>query len=196
LPRQLIVVAGPNGAGKSTYSRTSFESGFLLLDPDRYGIRPDHHDPIAAGRLAVMRVRSALANGESLVLETTLSGRFPRKVIADAVRAGYRVSLLYIGLDDPDECIRRVQARVSQGGHDVPNDDVRRRYYRSLGALPKAIADVDLVALHDNGREHPYRLIARSDFTTATIADDVPQWARDAVAAVRTRCGRAADSTG
>lgn len=140
MPRQLIVVAGPNGAGKSTYSRTSFVSGFLLLDPDRYGIQPNHHDPTTAGRLVVQRVRSALTNGEDFVLETTLSGRFPLKIIGDAARVGYRINLIYIGLDDPEECIRRVRTRVSRGGHDVPDADVRRRFHRSIEALPRAIA--------------------------------------------------------
>ncbi len=122
-------------------------------------------------------------------METTLSGKSPLKIIGEAARVGYHVNLIYIGLDDPEECIRRVRTRVSHGGHDVPDADVRRRYYRSIEALPRAIGLVDLVTIHDNGKSSPYRLIARSDFITSTITDDVPQWATPGVAAVRSRCG-------
>jgi predicted ABC-type ATPase len=75
---QLVMVAGPNGAGKSTYSRGSFFKGFLLLDPDRFGIQEDEAaEPLASGRAVVHRVRVALQHGESFVLETTLSVYWP-----------------------------------------------------------------------------------------------------------------------
>ena len=108
----LIVVAGPNGAGKSTYTRGAFQSGFLLLDPDRYGISPDDElAPFTSGRAVVERVRRALASREDFVLETTLSGRFLMLVLNAARRNDYEVTLLYVGLDDPEECLRRIEER-------------------------------------------------------------------------------------
>lgn len=182
---RLIVVAGPNGVGKSTYSRTAFASGFLLLDPDRYGIERGDAAPITAGRRVVDRVHIALAAGESIVLETTLSGRFPLKVLQSARQSGYDVDLLYIGVSDVDECLRRVRMRVAAGGHDVPEADVRRRFTRSLAALPGAIQLASNVTIHDNAAARPYRLIARRDATGTRVAPDVPAWVTAAIDALR-----------
>jgi predicted ABC-type ATPase len=184
-PPRLIVVAGPNGAGKSTYSRGAFGNGFLLLDPDRYGLRPGVRDPVAAGRLVVRRAYDALANGESFVLETTLSGRFPLSIVRTARERGFEITLLYVGVDDPEECIRRVRRRVALGGHDVPEADVRRRFVRSIAALPKALSHADRVALHDNGNAAPYRLVARRDDDGLTVSSDIPRWALEGVTALR-----------
>jgi predicted ABC-type ATPase len=171
---QLIVVAGPNGVGKTTYSRTAFESGVLLVDPDRYSVRAEHATSMEAGRLAVRRVREALSRCEDFVLETTLSGKSPIHVIGRAKSTGYDVTLLYIGIDDPDECVRRVRRRVQQGGHGVPETDIRRRFVRSIDALPKAIDAVDRVFLHDNAVHAPYRLVAQTDFREIVVAEEMP----------------------
>ena len=180
MPRRpkLLVIAGPNGVGKSTFSRTAFAANFLLLDPDRYGILPDVHDPITAGRLVVERVRAAIAGREDVVLETTLSGRFPLKVLRDARRAGFDVTLVYVGLDDVKECLLRVRRRARSGGHDVPEVDVRRRFVRSLEALPGAIVLADRAFLYDNGNEQPYTLVARIDTKRCILSGAVPDWAK------------------
>jgi predicted ABC-type ATPase len=157
----------------------------LLLDPDRYGISPDVHDPITAGRLVVGRVRAAVADGEDVVLETTLSGRFPLKVLRDARRAGYDVTLVYVGLDDVEECLLRVRRRARSGGHDVPERDVRRRFVRSLAALPEAIALADRVFLYDNSSERPYTKIAHIDATHCIVYGALPSWAEPIVALIR-----------
>jgi predicted ABC-type ATPase len=184
---RLVIVAGPNGVGKSTYSRGAFATGFLLLDPDRYGISPSVQDPISAGRLVIRRVHDAIVAVEDIVLETTLSGKFPMKVLGEARRAGYDITLLYIGVDDPDECVRRVHTRVRLGGHDVPIGDIRRRYARSMENLPYAIDYASRVALYDNGANRAYRLVAQGDGIFLTVVEDVPSWAKNAVAVLRAR---------
>jgi len=185
---QLIVVGGPNGVGKSTYSRRPFAAGFLLLDPDRYGVAEKHANPLTSGRVVVSRVREALSARESLVLETTLSGAFPLNVMKRAKRNGYGITLLYIGVDDADECVRRVRRRVALGGHDVPEADVRRRYSRSMKALPKALELVDRVSIYDNAVDRRYRLVVQTDFLTTLILLEVPSWATTAVQKIRARC--------
>ncbi|HEV3089796.1 MAG TPA: hypothetical protein VGX96_21530 [Candidatus Elarobacter sp.] len=184
---KLIVVAGPNGVGKSTYSRGSFVAGFLVLDPDRYGLAEGVQNPMIAGRLTVARVRNALSVRETLVLETTLSGNFPISVMERARQFGYDVILLYIGVDNPEECARRVRRRVARGGHDVPDVDIRRRYYRSINALSKAVGIADSVSMYDNAADQRYKLIAQSDFRTTLIVRTVPAWAQAAVSIVRER---------
>jgi predicted ABC-type ATPase len=157
----------------------------LLLDPDRYGISPDVHDPITAGRLVVARVRAAIAGREDVVLETTLSGRFPLKVLRDGRRAGFDVTLVYVGLDDVNECLLRVRRRARSGGHDVPEIDVRRRFVRSLEALPAAIMLADRVFLYDNSSEQPYTMVARIDTKRCLVSRTVPNWAKPIVTQIR-----------
>jgi len=156
-----------------------------LLDPDRYGISPDVHDPITAGRLVVERIRAAIADREDVVLETTLSGQFPLKVLRDAQRSGYDITLVYVGLDDVNECLLRVGQRVRSGGHDVPEIDVRRRFVRSLEALPEAITLADHVFLYDNSNEQPYTMVARIDTKRCVVSEAVPGWAKSIISHIR-----------
>ncbi|HYW81401.1 MAG TPA: hypothetical protein VE890_17585, partial [Thermoguttaceae bacterium] len=69
---------------------------------------------------------------ESLVIETTLSGVGFRRTLAEASRQGFMTSIVYLYVSSPDTCIARVRERVRKGGHDVPDEDVRRRFWRSL----------------------------------------------------------------
>ncbi|MEZ4888231.1 MAG: hypothetical protein R3E32_26110 [Chitinophagales bacterium] len=67
-----------------------------------------------------------------LVVESTLSGNCLLKVVQRVKAQGYQISLVYIFLDSPETCIQRVRARVLKGGHHIPDEDVIRRYYRSI----------------------------------------------------------------
>jgi predicted ABC-type ATPase len=180
---RLVLVAGPNGAGKSTYSREAFRSGFLLLDPDRFGIEPAPFSaPFTSGRAVIVRVREALASREDFVLETTLAGQSALSVLGRAKRLGYEITLLYVGLDDPDECLRRIARRVREGGHTVPEDAVRRRVKRSIENLPHALTYADRAIVYDNGpASEPYReaVIIEGDSIRKSSA---PTWACRAVA--------------
>src|ERR1700676_5046110 len=99
------------------------------------------------------------------------------KTLRDARRAGYDVTLIYVGLDDVDQCLRRVRALARLGGHDVPEIDVRRRFVRSIEALPDAIRLADRVVLYENSDERPYRLVARSDSTRRVVSATTPHCA-------------------
>jgi predicted ABC-type ATPase len=187
---QLIIVAGPNGVGKSTYSRAVLASRILLVDPDRsrigsaLGNDVEQQSALAGGRLAVRSVREALSQHADLVVETTLSGKSPIRLIESARRIGYDITLLYIGLEDPDECVRRVRHRVARGGHNVPEADIRRRFVRSIEALPAVVGLVDQVILYDNAADAPYRRVAQFDLRTTKVAAAVPAWAENAIAAI------------
>jgi predicted ABC-type ATPase len=103
------------------------------------------------------------------------------KTLRDARRAGYDVTLIYVGLDDVEQCLRRIRLRARLGGHDVPEIDVRRRFGRSIEALPDAIRLADRIVLYENSDERPYRLIARIDSTGQVVSDAVPRWAQSSV---------------
>jgi predicted ABC-type ATPase len=135
--KQAIIVGGPNGAGKTT-----FVEEFLRDLPYRYigadliaaEIAPDHPESVAfdAGREFMRQIERAIAGGENVIVETTLSGKSFRNVIQEMRQRNYYVSVQCIFLKSPESHIIRVAERVRGGGHHVPDDDVIRRFTRSL----------------------------------------------------------------
>lgn len=150
----LWLLAGPNGAGKSTYAPNLAADVEGTVQPDEL---VDKFSPLSsesrafqAGRRAVRRTAELLEQRRSFAIETTLSGRRHIKLIERVRSDGWSVGVVYIGLGSPELAIERVRERVSQGGHDVPAADVRRRYGRSLGNLARVFKLVDRVIILDN----------------------------------------------
>ncbi len=133
----LVIIGGPNGAGKTTFARSAAREWSLHylgadLVAEEMGLGSDGPDAVRAGRAFAERVRAAIANRESLLIESTLSGRGTGRLIRQARNAGYRVTVGFVFVDSPDTCIQRIRARVRKGGHFVPDEDVRRRFRRSI----------------------------------------------------------------
>lgn len=135
--KRLVVVGGPNGAGKTTLALAyAEEHGLRYLGADAIAARTSPEDPaavrITAARLFSCELRAAVAAGESLVVESTLSGGSLGEHLKHARDAGYAVTLIMVYLDSVELCLHRVAQRVAAGGHNVPEADVRRRFGRSL----------------------------------------------------------------
>ncbi len=133
--KRIVIIAGPNGAGKTTFAQTFLpvEAGilrFINADLIAAGIAPFAPDTVAlrAGRLMLEELDRCAAAGESFAFETTLSGRNYLRRIAEWRRQGYRVSLFFLWLPDAETAIARVAERVRQGGHDIPEPTIRRRF--------------------------------------------------------------------
>lgn len=96
--------------------------------------RSTPHDPasvrVGAGREFSRRLAALLAAGDSVVIESTLAGASLSRSLARARSAGYELTIVLVFLDSPELCLRRIAGRVAQGGHDVPEQDVRRRSLR------------------------------------------------------------------
>jgi predicted ABC-type ATPase len=177
----LTILAGPNGSGKSTLtSRLDFEGRENLLDPDAVAKRIDQENPgraaVSAGREVIRRTREFLRNGESFGIETTLSGGGYLETMRMARAAGYNVRLVYICVSNPERNIQRVRERVAQGGHDVPAEDIRRRYERSLANLAEAVGLANEAWLYDNSDDAPRRVLEARDGIVVWRADDAPAW--------------------
>lgn len=146
---KLLCVCGPNGAGKSTFTRSiALRSNLLVIDPDQ--LAAEGLSPLAAGKAAASMARLFLEKGISFARESTLTAKFDFKIIAEARKRGYEIELVYIKLSSPDLALQRVAARVSRGGHDVPKDDIVRRYSKSLENLHKYRNIFDKVTIIDN----------------------------------------------
>jgi predicted ABC-type ATPase len=152
----LFLVAGPNGAGKTTYAfrhirSVSGSAHFVNLDEIARGLSP--LDPPAgaqrAARVAVDLTRSLIRARASFSIETTLSRRTHLRTLSAARAEGFRTVLLYFAVVDPSICLTRIARRVSEGGHDVPEPDVRRRFSRSLHNLPIYAENCDLWRVFD-----------------------------------------------
>lgn len=157
-PLHLYVIAGCNGAGKTTASFTVLPEmlkcrEFVNADEIAAGISPFNPEGVAiqAGRLMIDRIIHLLKEGVSFAFETTLSTRSYVKLIQQAQRRGYFVSLIFFSLQTPEQAVKRVAKRVSQGGHNIPIDVIYRRYRAGLSNLFKLyLPVVDYWALYDN----------------------------------------------
>ena len=136
---KLLIVAGSNGAGKTTFARPYVAAkGLPFLNADdltlQYRERENLSENAAlvrAGRAFLKAVGEQIGAGADFAFETTLSGGYIHGVIARAESAGYRVELVYIFVESADVAVARVAQRVRKGGHDVPEEAIRRRYERS-----------------------------------------------------------------
>lgn len=164
--RKVIVIAGPNGAGKTTFAREFLpnEAGcpvFVNADLIAAGLAPFAPETAAvqAGRLMLQELARHFAARESFAFETTLAGRGHVHHIRAWQAAGYRVKLLFLQLDSAEEAIARVAQRVRQGGHDIPEATIRRRFAAGRANFERLYAPlVDAWALYDNAGATPVLL--------------------------------------
>ncbi|MDY6900199.1 MAG: zeta toxin family protein, partial [Cyanobacteriota bacterium] len=183
----LIIIAGANGSGKSTLTRGIFQNSNLpIIDPDAIArlINPITPERVAitAGRQAINQINNYLNDGQSFIAETTLSGNNYLKIMDKAKQKGFEVSLLYIGVDNVNTNINRVQLRARRGGHNVPVDDIRRRYERSLNNLQKAIKIADDTAIYDNSAQaEPRSVLLFENNQIVQSSQNIPQWITQSV---------------
>jgi len=137
----IYVIAGCNGAGKTTFAREFLPSigviRFLNADEIARGLSPLKPEAVAfkAGKLLLSELRELVDRHETFALESTLSGRTYVNIFKDAKRRGYSMELHFVWIPDVREAIRRVRQRVIEGGHDVPAEDIKRRFARSIEHL-------------------------------------------------------------
>ncbi len=102
--------------------------------------------------------KTLLSQKVSFARESTLTSHFDFSLMQEAKRQGYAIRLVYIKLASAEVALSRVKSRASKGGHDVPPEDVVRRFHRSLNNLPRAIELADSFTLLDN-TESRYSLV-------------------------------------
>jgi predicted ABC-type ATPase len=164
-----IVIAGPNGAGKTTFAREYLPkvvavARFVNADLIAGGLSP--LDPslaqVAAGRMVLQEIDRLAAARADFAFETTLSGLTYVRRLTTWKQAGYRVEIVYLRLRSPQLALRRIAARVRQGGHDVPQADVIRRFERGWANFRHAYQPLaDSWAVYDNSDDAP-RLLEKS----------------------------------
>jgi predicted ABC-type ATPase len=161
--KKIVIIAGPNGAGKTTFAREFLpnEGGcpiFVNADLIAAGISPflPEKAVFQAGRLMIEEINRHALNGESFAFETTLSGKTYALMIPKWQRMGYSIKLVFLYLPDVNIAVERVKYRVEQGGHNIPEKIIRRRYekgWQNFQTLYKHLVDAWL--LFDNSGMTP-----------------------------------------
>ena len=138
LSKSVIVVAGPNGSGKTTFASEYLrDSDVQYISADALAgelvSKPDECEKvrIQAGRLFFGKIQRLIEAEKDFVVEVTLAGKGFERIIRQLKHAGYTVTVIFLFLKSPDVCIARVRNRVMAGGHDVPAENIVRRFYRS-----------------------------------------------------------------
>jgi len=152
-PPVLHLFGGPNGAGKSTLFARFQETAQQPVEQVNGDVLQQQYPQLSGFEVAALtaaRMKALLAVRASFSIENNLATADNYKLISGAKAAGYRVELVYVGLDSVPECWFRVQQRVREGGHDVPPAIVEQRYHQPLSLLKQHYAVFDNIRLVDN----------------------------------------------
>lgn len=163
MSKKIIIIAGPNGAGKTTFARAFLPAEaacphFINADLIAAGLSPFAPEAAAfkAGRLMLEEIKGCVAIGESFAFETTLAGLVHLRHIQAWKACGYHVSLFFLALPTVEAAIKRVAERVRQGGHDIAENVIRRRFIAGFRNFEQHYrACVNAWALYDNAGPEP-----------------------------------------
>ena len=160
--KQLVVLGGPNGAGKSSAYTRLEQLGFVTgwyLNPDDIaqdlGGDPATRD-IRAGRETLRLTKLWIDERRTFTRESTLTSNEVLRRMRDAREVGYRVILVFVGIDNLQASKARVQNRVLRGGHHIDVSAQERRFARSFANARRATAIAHTVYLVDNTRSLTY----------------------------------------
>lgn len=177
---RLYIISGCNGAGKTTASYSLLPemldcSQFVNSDEFAKGLSPFKPEKasIQASRYMLLKIRYLLKREQDFAIETTLATRTLLKTVKMAQDAGYTVTLLYFWLNSPELAVERVKARVETGGHNIPEETIRRRYQVGIYYFFHYYAPIcERWILADNS-QIPFRVIAEgAKDDTISIKDE------------------------
>ena len=168
--KKLYIIAGCNGAGKTTASYTILPDildckEFVNADEIARGLSPFQPDNagIQAGKLMLNRIKKLIESDDNFAFETTLATKSYVNLVASAKQKGFQVTLLFFWLHSPELAVSRVKTRVKEGGHNIPEDVIRRRYKNGLKNFFKLYMPVtDNWMFIDNSGEN-YEIIAEGE---------------------------------
>ncbi len=174
------IIAGVNGVGKSSFS------GVLLGETNDLGMIIDTDkitaelggDKLKGGKSAITKINQSLEMGVNFTQETTLSGSRTLKTIKKARELGYYIRLYYIGVNTAEESLKRIKNRVEKGGHDIPAEDVKRRYNKRFEDLENVLPFCNEVKLYDN--ENGF--MEKAEYKNGSLiikGGNIPEWLKE-----------------
>lgn len=177
--RNVYVIAGPNGSGKTTFAIKFLPEyarcpNFINSDLIAQGLSPFSPGAAAikAGKLVLEQIHQFANRAVDFAFETTLSGKLYVRLFRSLKAKGYKIHLFFLWIPNPYLAISRIKGRVAQGGHNVPIQDVLRRFGRSVSNFFKLYQPlVDSWMLFNNAGPNPI-LIAEKKNGKITIIDE------------------------
>ncbi len=178
---QIYVIAGPNGSGKTTSAKTLLPEllnchEYVNADSVAAALSPFNPDAVAmqAGRLMLERIHYLAGQGVDFAFETTLSSKVFIKFLNECKNKGYKVDILFLWLSSPELAIQRVRTRVEEGGHDIPEDVIRRRYYGSICNFFTAYQKIATNwFLYDNREKESQLIASKIENANVNITDEL-----------------------
>ena len=169
--KNAYIIAGPNGAGKTTFATEFLPdfvecSNFINADLIAQGLSPfsPRLAAIKAGKLVLEQINKFSDKGIDFSFETTLSGKLYLNLFNALKEKEYKIHIFFLWIPDTNLAISRIKWRVSQGGHDVPEPDVIRRYKRSISNFFKIYGPhADSWMLFDNAGLFPILIAQRKN---------------------------------
>ena len=146
------IIGGVNGTGKSSLTgvlKTQMSDLGVIVDVDRMTAMAGV-SALQGGRIALERISECLEKNLSFTQETTLAGHKTELTAAKAKEQGYYIRLFYVGLNTQEECLARIENRVRRGGHNIPENDVQRRFEGRWDAVKKILPYCDEAHFFDN----------------------------------------------
>ena len=184
---KLQFFTGINGAGKTTLHAEISDKNIPFVNPDVIArrIAPDNFNDRAvsmqAGREALIKTQEYLSRRASFSIETTLSGKQPLNVMQKARDMGYLVELHFVGLKSGVQAVARVAHRVKIGGHDIPRNEIERRYDKCIDNLSKAMLLADNISIYDNSGKDRKLIFEQVNGKVLHRSDKTPEWADKAI---------------
>ena len=164
--KKCYIIAGPNGAGKTTFANSFLPReaqclNYVNADLIASGLSPFKPESVAfqAGKLQLQKIEDIVKRKESFAFETTLSGLNYIRRIRTWQNLGYKVILYFLKLPNEEMAVDRVKLRVSEGGHDIPDVVIKRRFTKGWGNFLSHYKNtVDTWVIFDNSGEVPILL--------------------------------------
>ncbi len=182
--KTFTIVAGVNGTGKSSLTgvlKNQMTDLGMIIDVDKIAAANGGNN-VLAGRIGIQHMRECLRRGICFTQETTLSGHMTAQTAKKAREQGYFIRMYYIGLDSAQDSIERIANRVRRGGHNIPTEDVLRRYAARAASLAAVLPYCDEAVFfqNDNG------FVAVADYRNGEIScrEAAPSWAHELAQAI------------
>lgn len=178
----LYIIAGPNGAGKTTASFNLLPDvlhcpNFVNADEIARGLSPFAPVLVSfqAGRIMLQRIEELLPQRVDFAVETTLATRSYVSLVRRAQALGYKVHLIFFFLENEEQAVKRVAQRVSNGGHNIPEEVIRRRFKRGIYNLVNLYLPVcDDVLVYNNAHGEAV-LVAKKAYPESGVQVQVPE---------------------
>jgi len=179
--KNLYIISGCNGAGKTTASFTILPEildckEFVNADEIAKGLSPFQPEKVAfeSGRIMLHRINELFQQEENFAFETTLATRSYKNKIIEAKNKNYNTILLFFWLENSELAKERVKTRVKEGGHNIPEDVIERRYIKGIKNLFEIyIPIVDQVLIFDNSKGKHKLIAEKSGSDELNILDEI-----------------------